>query len=87
MEKFDREDEIVLYGARWCPDTQHSVKVLKRQGATYRWVDIDEDLEGCEFVKRINMGMKSIPTIVFPDGDLLVEPTSRELIAKVNETV
>ncbi|TMD77070.1 MAG: glutaredoxin-like protein, partial [Chloroflexi bacterium] len=29
-----------------------------------------------------NGGMQSVPTIVFPDGSILVEPGPRELAAK-----
>ncbi len=31
---------------------------------------------------RLNNGMRSVPTIVFPDGSVLVEPTRRELLAR-----
>ncbi len=76
-------DEIVLYGTRWCYDTLRSIKVLKRKGISFQWIDIDEDHDGCEFVKSVNRGMKSVPTIVFPDGDLLVEPAKSELAEKL----
>ena len=32
---------------------------------------------------RINGGARSVPTIVFPDGSVLVEPGDRELGAKL----
>ena len=76
-------DEIVLYGTRWCYDTLRSIKVLKRKGISFQWIDIDEDHDGCEFVKSVNRGMKSVPTIVFPDGDLLVEPVNSELVERL----
>jgi mycoredoxin len=31
---------------------------------------------------RVNQGKQSVPTIVFPDGSILVEPSARELAAK-----
>jgi mycoredoxin len=83
MEKKVQNDEIVLYGTRWCYDCLKSVKVLKRQGVPYRWIDIDTDPEGYEFVKTVNGGMKSVPTILFPDGDMLVEPSNDELVEKL----
>ncbi len=56
-----------------------------RKGVSYRWIDIDQDADGCDFVKRVNNGMKSVPTIVFPDGDLLVEPSKMELANKLSD--
>jgi glutaredoxin len=83
MEKNVRNDEIVLYGTRWCYDALQSVQIFKRQGVPYRWIDIDVDPEGCKFVKTVNGGMKSVPTILFPDGDILIEPSNDELVEKL----
>lgn len=49
----------------------------------YRWVDIDRDRAGEKFVIQTNRGNRSIPTIVFPDGSILVEPSNAELSAKL----
>jgi mycoredoxin len=87
MEENTRNDDIVLYGSHWCSDTFLSVRVLKRQGVPFQWIDIDEDQEGCEFVKSVNRGMKSVPTIVFPDGEILVEPSKAELQEKLKRTL
>lgn len=35
------------------------------------------------YVEKVNNGMRSIPTIVFPDGSILVEPTNAELARKL----
>lgn len=45
----------------------------------YEYIDIDEDPTGADEVKRINKGLQVIPTIVFPDGEVLVEPSNEEL--------
>lgn len=80
-----KDPEIQFYGARWCGDTLRAIKTLKRKGVSYRWIDIDQDADGCDFVKRVNKGMKSVPTIVFPDGELLVEPSKMELANKLSD--
>ena len=51
---------------------------------TFRWVDINEDEAGRDYVREINDGKQIIPTIVFEDGSLLVEPSNAELAAKLN---
>jgi hypothetical protein len=46
-------------------------------------VDIDIDESGEEFVLSTNKGMRSVPTILFEDGSILVEPTDTELQYKL----
>jgi mycoredoxin len=36
-------------------------------------------------VQQVNGGYKSVPTIVFPDGSVLVEPPGAVLDKKLNE--
>ena len=56
---------------------------LGEQRVAYQWVDIDEDEEGRRRVQEVNNGRQIIPTIVFQDGSILVEPTNAELAAKL----
>ncbi|NOZ05935.1 MAG: FAD-dependent oxidoreductase [Chloroflexi bacterium] len=74
---------IVLYGAHWCPDCKRSKKFLGEQMVPYRWVDIEQDKEARHYVEKVNNGKRIIPTIVFPDGDILVEPSNADLAAKL----
>jgi thioredoxin reductase (NADPH) len=46
-------------------------------------VDIDNDPEAIAFVEKTNKGSRSIPTIVFPDGTVLVEPSNAQLAEKL----
>jgi len=51
-------------------------------GVAYDYVNIEEDDDAAEYVVKLNNGSQSVPTIVFPDGSVLVEPSARELAAK-----
>ncbi len=75
-------EQICVYGTNWCPQTKQSVRCLKKLGKTFIWFDIDKDKEACAFVEKVNKGNRSVPTIVFPDGTILVEPTDAELEEK-----
>jgi thioredoxin reductase (NADPH) len=77
------EAEITVYGAAWCPDCRQSKQFLGEHQIPYNWVDIEEDKEGEEFVIKTNKGKRIIPTIVFPDGSFLVEPSNAELASKL----
>jgi mycoredoxin len=74
---------IHVYGTEWCPDCWRSKRLLDRLGVPYRWTNISHDEQAQEFVTRVNRGMRSVPTIVFPDGAVLVEPSDADLVKKL----
>jgi len=75
--------EITVYGAHWCPDCRRSKQFLGEHQIPYNWVDIEEDREGEKFVIEKNAGKRIIPTIVFADVSILVEPTNAQLAEKL----
>jgi glutaredoxin len=75
---------IIVYGTRWCYDTRVSLAFLSKNHIRYQWIDIDKDPDGRKYVEEVNKGYRSVPTIVFPDGDILVEPTNEQLAKKLN---
>ncbi len=77
------EAKITVYGAPWCPDCTRAKQFLGEQRVRYHWVDIDQDEDARAYVQRVNDGKQIIPTIIFEDGSLLVEPSNAELAAKL----
>jgi thioredoxin reductase (NADPH) len=76
-------EQIVVYGASWCPDCRRAKKFLADQRVPYSWHDIEGDAEGLAVVRERNDGKNIIPTIVFPDGSHLAEPSNEELAEKL----
>jgi thioredoxin reductase (NADPH) len=76
-------DQITVYGAPWCPDCRRSKEFLTEQRIPYAWVDIDQDAEGRHYVEKLQDGGRTIPTIVFPDGSHLLEPSNADLATKL----
>jgi thioredoxin reductase (NADPH) len=74
---------ITVYGAHWCPDCRRSKQFLGEHRIPYQWVDIEQDKTGEQYVLEKNGGKRIIPTIVFPDGSFLVEPSNARLAAKL----
>ena len=74
---------IKLYGTNWCSDCKHSKKFLGEQRVHYDFINIERDKEGQAFVQKVQNGGLTIPTIVFDDGSVLVEPSNAELAAKL----
>ena len=76
-------DQLTVYGAPWCPDCRRSKAFLMEQRIPFTWVDIDADADGLRFVEELQHGGRTIPTIVFPDGSNLLEPSNAELAGKL----
>ena len=73
---------IVVYSTVWCPDCKRAKKFFGEHRVQYENIDIEEHSEGVAFVEGLNKGMRIIPTIVFPDGEILAEPSNAKLAEK-----
>ena len=74
---------ITVYGADWCSDCKRSKRLLDSKNIEYTWVDVENNEAALQTVKSLNQGKRIIPTIVFPNGDILVEPTDSQLSSKL----
>ncbi|HEX2979974.1 MAG TPA: glutaredoxin domain-containing protein [Anaerolineaceae bacterium] len=79
------DSEIIFYGTSWCPDCHRAQRVFDQYMIGYRFINIDQDNEARSFVESVNQGMRSVPTIVFPEGDILVEPMDSELAERLEK--
>ena len=77
------ETKLTVYGANWCGDCRRAKKFLGEQRIHYNWVDIEQQPEAQKIVEDYNNGKRIIPTIVFADGSILVEPSNAQLAAKL----
>jgi mycoredoxin len=76
-------DIIILYGTTWCGGSRRAKQLFDDNNIQYKWVDIDQDKSARTIVKEINHGNRSVPTIVFPDGSILTEPSMNILAEKL----
>lgn len=74
--------QIVMYITEYCADCMRAKKFFESNNIPHIRVGLEGDKEAIEFVMRVNNGYRSVPTIVFPDGTILVEPNWEELKAK-----
>ena len=72
---------IKVYATTWCSDCKMATYVLDAQQVAYEYINIDDVPEAAELVQKINGGFRTVPTILFPDGRVLVEPSRLELEA------
>ncbi|MCH2309995.1 MAG: NrdH-redoxin [SAR202 cluster bacterium] len=76
-------DKIKFYGTMWCSDCHRSKEFLDTNKIDYEYTDVDENQEFAKYITKINNGLQRVPTIIFPDGSILVEPTNQQLADKL----
>ncbi len=74
---------LIVYGTPWCPDCRRSKQFLGEHRVPYEYIDIEDDPAAQAVVMNINHGNRSVPTIVFPDGASLTEPSNEQLAQKL----
>ena len=78
---------IIVYGTKWCWDCTRARRFFDRNDIDYEWINIDENPLAEQFVLEVNHGMRSVPTILFPDGSILVEPSRAQLEKKMRAEI
>ena len=79
----DVTPQITIYGTSWCGGSRHARLILDRNNISYTWIDIDLDDQAAKYVESLNRGFRSVPTIVWQDGSILVEPSEDQIAKKL----
>jgi mycoredoxin len=75
---------VRVYGREDCVDTQLARRVLGEQGIEYVWHDVTTSPDKREEAKSLNGGSPKVPTIVLPNGFVLIEPNEEQLISALS---
>ena len=75
--------ELTMYTTTWCGYCVRLKKVLKSEGIAFAEVDIEADPAAAEFVASANGGNQTVPTLKFPDGSTLTNPSGAEVKKKL----
>jgi mycoredoxin len=70
---------LTMYSTAWCGYCHRLRSRLDRAGIDYLVVDIEHDLTAAEYVMSVNGGNQTVPTVRFPDGGVLTNPTLRQV--------
>jgi mycoredoxin len=66
---------VTMYSTAWCGYCHRLKAQLGRAGIPFTEVDIDHDADGAVLVAQVNHGNLTVPTLVFPDGSALTNPS------------
>lgn len=70
---------LTMYSTSWCGYCRRLAAQLDREGIGYRVVNIEQDHAAAEYVTSVNGGNRTVPTVRFPDGTALTNPTIKEV--------
>ena len=79
-------DELEMFTTTWCGYCVRLKRFLDREGIAYREVNIEDDPEAATFVMAVNGGNRTVPTVRFPNGAALTNPSPAEVLAELSRS-
>jgi mycoredoxin len=76
---------VIMYGHPTCPMVPPVMGMLRTSKVPYDYINIHQDAQAAARVREINNGNASVPTLIFPDGSTLTEPTAGQLRKKLRQ--
>ena len=70
---------LTMYTTSWCGFCKRLKAQLNRVGVEITEVDIERDGAAAEFVMSVNGGNQTVPTLLFPDGSTMVNPSAAQV--------
>ena len=70
---------VTMYTTPWCGFCRRLKSQLAREGIEVAEVDIERDPAAADYVMSVNGGNQTVPTVVFPDGTALTNPSAAKI--------
>ena len=79
-------DQLVMFTTTWCGYCVRLKRFLDREGIAYSEVNIEDDPAAADFVMSVNGGNRTVPTLRFPSGSALTNPSPAEVVAELRRS-
>ncbi len=76
---------LTMYTTPWCGYCRRLKSQLAREGVEITEVDIERKPDAAEYVMAVNGGYQTVPTVLFPDGSTLTNPSVRAIKQRLEE--
>lgn len=76
---------LTMYTTTWCAFCKRLKRQLAADGIEMAEVDIEQDPAAAEYVMSVNGGFQTVPTVVFPDGSALTNPSAAAVKERLQE--
>jgi mycoredoxin len=74
---------LTMYTTDWCGYCVRLKHGLEREGIAFDEVNIERVPDAAELVMQVNGGNRTVPTVVFPDGTAMTNPSIRDVKKKL----
>jgi mycoredoxin len=74
---------VTMYSTVWCGYCRRLKAQMDREGIPYVEIDIEGDPGAADLVMSVNGGMQTVPTLVFPNGSALTNPSLADVKAQL----
>ncbi|MGE5135877.1 MAG: mycoredoxin [Gemmatimonadota bacterium] len=68
-----------MYSTPWCGFCRRLKSQLAREGIEITEINIEQDPAAADYVMSVNGGNQTVPTVVFPDGTALTNPSAAQV--------
>jgi len=76
---------LTMYTTTWCGFCKRLKRQLADDGIEMVEVDIEQDTAAADYVMSVNGGNQTVPTVVFPDGSALTNPSAATVKQRLQE--
>ena len=76
---------LTMYTTNWCAFCRRLKSQLAAHGIGIAEVNIEEDPAAAEYVMSVNGGFQTVPTVVFPDGSAMTNPSLADVKRRLGE--
>lgn len=70
---------VTMYSTPWCGFCRRLKNQLAREGIEIAEINIEQDPAAADYVMSVNGGNQTVPTVVFPDGSALTNPSAAQV--------
>lgn len=78
--------DLTVFSTPWCGYCVRLKSQLDDVGVPYVEVDISADEASADLVMAVNGGSQTVPTVLFPDGGALTNPTIADVLGRLGRT-
>ncbi|HTW04782.1 MAG TPA: mycoredoxin [Streptosporangiaceae bacterium] len=76
---------LTMYTTPWCGFCKRLKRQLAADGIEMTEIDIEQDPAAADYVMSVNGGFQTVPTVVFPDGSVLTNPSAATVKERLHE--
>lgn len=78
-------EPLTMYTTTWCAFCRRLKSQLAAEGIEITEVNIEEDPDAADYVMSVNGGFQTVPTVLFPDGTALTNPSIAAVKQRLGE--